>query len=164
MNVSFIGLGVMGFPMSAHLINKNNNLNIKVYNRSIEKSQNWVSKFNGFISTTPAEAAKDCDIVFMCVGNDKDVDQVVRGEKGILSSIPENSIIVDHTTASATIATDLYDFCKKTKNVSFKINSKMLEFYSSRNIWESENGDFELFIGTNSNTRRKESFELKSLN
>ena len=52
----------------------------------------------------------------------------------------------------------------ETKNVSFKINSKMLEFYSSRNIWESENGDFELFIGTNSNTKRKESFELKSLN
>ena len=52
----------------------------------------------------------------------------------------------------------------ETKNVSFKINSKMLEFYSSRNIWESENGDFELFIGTNSNTKRKESFELKCLN
>ena len=52
----------------------------------------------------------------------------------------------------------------ETKNVSFKINSKMLEFYSSRNIWESENGDFELFIGTNSNTKRKDSFELKSLN
>ena len=52
----------------------------------------------------------------------------------------------------------------ETKNVSFKINSKMLEFYSSRNIWESENGDFELFIGTDSNTKRKESFDLKCLN
>ena len=103
MKVSFIGLGVMGFPMAGHLSSKNSNLEIKVYNRSIEKSEKWISKFNGFLSTTPAEAAKDCDIVFMCVGNDNDVDQVVRGENGIMSSIPEGSIIVDHTTASARI-------------------------------------------------------------
>ena len=93
MNVSFIGLGVMGFPMSAHLINKNNNLNIKDYNRSIEKSENWVSKFNGTLTKTPAEAAENCDIVFMCVGNDDDVDQVIRGDSGVLSTIPENAII-----------------------------------------------------------------------
>ena len=91
MKISFIGLGVMGFPMAGHLSSKNSNLEIKVYNRSIQKSEKWVSKFDGFLSTTPAEAAEDCDIVFMCVGNDNDVDQVVRGENGIMSSIPKDS-------------------------------------------------------------------------
>ena len=119
MKVSFIGLGVMGFPMAGHLICKNSDLEIKVYNRSIEKTEKWVSKFDGVLSTTPADAAKDCDVVFMCVGNDIDVEQVVRGENGIMASIPEGSIIVDHTTASAKIALDLYDFCKSSKNVSF---------------------------------------------
>ena len=119
MNVSFIGLGVMGFPMSSHLINKNNNLNIKVYNRSIEKAQKWIDRNNGILTKSPSEAAENCDIVFMCVGNDKDVDQVVRGENGIMSSIPEKSIIVDHTTASSKIAKELYHFCKDKKGVSF---------------------------------------------
>jgi 3-hydroxyisobutyrate dehydrogenase len=118
-NVAFIGLGVMGYPMAGHLISKNNNLNIKVYNRSIKKSENWISKFDGTLTKSPAEAAEDCDIVFMCVGNDKDVEQVVRGEKGIMSSIPENSIIVDHTTASAKISLELNKYCKESKNVSF---------------------------------------------
>ena len=55
----------------------------------------------------------------MCVGNDKDVEEVVKGNNGIISSIPENSIIVDHTTASSKITKELYSYCKKTKNVSF---------------------------------------------
>ena len=59
MKISFIGLGVMGFPMAGHLISKNNNLDIKVYNRSIEKSERWTSKFDGLLCTTPADAAKD---------------------------------------------------------------------------------------------------------
>ncbi len=119
MQVSFIGLGVMGFPMAGHLISKNNNLKIKVYNRSIEKSKNWVSRYNGIITNSPAEAAIGSDIVFMCVGNDNDVEEVVKGENGILSSISENSIIVDHTTASAKLAIKLNFFCKKNKNVGF---------------------------------------------
>ena len=119
MQVSFIGLGVMGFPMAGHLISKNNNLKVKVYNRSIEKSKNWVSRYNGIITNSPAEAAIGSDIVFMCVGNDNDVEEVVKGEDGILSSISENSIIVDHTTASAKLAIKLNFFCKKIKNVGF---------------------------------------------
>ena len=119
MQVSFIGLGVMGFPMAGHLISKNSNLKIKVYNRSIEKSRNWASRYNGIITNSPAEAADGSDIVFMCVGNDKDVEEVVKGNDGILSSISENSIIVDHTTASAKLAINLHLFCKKTKNVGF---------------------------------------------
>ena len=119
MQVSFIGLGVMGFPMAGHLISKNNNLKIKVYNRSIEKSRNWASRYNGIITNSPAEAADGSDMVFMCVGNDKDVEEVVKGKDGVLSSISDNSIIVDHTTASAKLAINLNLFCKKTKNVGF---------------------------------------------
>ena len=141
MKVSFIGLGVMGFPMAGHLINKNSDLEIKVYNRSIEKSEKWVSKFDGILSTTPADAAKDCDVVFMCVGNDIDVEQVVRGENGIMSSIPEGSIIVDHTTASAKIALDLYDFCKSSKNVSF------IDAPVSGGQAGAENGQLTIMVG-----------------
>ena len=141
MKVSFIGLGVMGFPMAGHLISKNSDLEIKVYNRSIEKSEKWISKFDGVLSTTPADAAKDCDVVFMCVGNDIDVEQVVRGENGIMSSIPKGSIIVDHTTASAKIALDLYDFCKSSKNVSF------IDAPVSGGQAGAENGQLTIMVG-----------------
>jgi len=145
-NVAFIGLGVMGFPMAGHLISKNNNLNIKVYNRSIEKSKNWISKFDGTLTKTPAEAAEGCDIVFMCVGNDKDVEQVVRGDKGIMSRIPENSIIVDHTTASAKIAEELNKYCKENKNVSF------MDAPVSGGQAGAENGQLTIMIGGNNTT------------
>ena len=140
-NIAFIGLGVMGYPMAGHLISKNNNLNIKVYNRSIEKSKNWISKFDGTLTKTPAEAAEGCDIVFMCVGNDKDVEQVVRGDKGIMSSIPENSIIVDHTTASAKISLELNKYCKESKNVSF------MDAPVSGGQAGAENGQLTIMIG-----------------
>ena len=145
-NVAFIGLGVMGFPMAGHLISKNNNLNIKVYNRSIEKSQNWISKFDGALTKTPAEAAEGCHIVFMCVGNDKDVEQVVRGDNGIMSSIPENSIIVDHTTASAKIAVELNKYCKENKNVSF------MDAPVSGGQAGAENGQLTIMIGGDNTT------------
>ena len=141
MKVSFIGLGVMGFPMAGHLISKNSNLELKVYNRSIEKTKKWISKFDGSLSTTPADAAKDCDVVFMCVGNDIDVEQLVRGEDGIMSSIPDGSIIVDHTTASAKIALDLYDFCKSSKNVSF------IDAPVSGGQAGAENGQLTIMVG-----------------
>ncbi len=141
MIVSFIGLGVMGFPMAGHLISKNNDLKIKVYNRSIEKSKKWVSKYNGMLSKSPAEAADGCDVVFMCVGNDQDVEEVVKGENSILSTIPENSIIVDHTTASAKIAMELYKYCKTYKNISF------LDAPVSGGQAGAENGQLTIMVG-----------------
>tara|TARA_A100001011_G_scaffold391118_1_gene475917 strand:+ start:3105 stop:3980 length:876 start_codon:yes stop_codon:yes gene_type:complete len=140
-NVAFIGLGVMGYPMAGHLISKNSNLRIKVYNRSIKKSENWLSKFNGVLARTPSEAAENSEVVFMCVGNDKDVEQVVRGDRGILSSIPKNSIIVDHTTASAKIAINLYNFCKNDKNVSF------IDAPVSGGQAGAENGQLTIMVG-----------------
>ena len=156
MKVSFIGLGVMGYPMAGHLASKNNNIEIKVYNRSIEKSEKWISEFNGIITKTPAEAAENSDIVFMCVGNDKDVDQVVRGDEGIMSSIPENSIIVDHTTASAKIALDLYDFCKSSKNVSF------IDAPVSGGQAGAENGQLTIMVGGDESSYKKIEPLLKS--
>jgi 3-hydroxyisobutyrate dehydrogenase-like beta-hydroxyacid dehydrogenase len=131
----------MGFPMAGHLINKNSNLEIKVYNRSVEKTEKWISKYNGILTKSPAEAAENCDVVFMCVGNDKDLNQVVRGDNGIMSSIPENSIIVDHTTASAKIAIELNSYCKEHKNVSF------LDAPVSGGQAGAENGKLTIMVG-----------------
>jgi len=84
-----------------------------VYNRSQEKAQKWQAEFSGSFAQTPAQAAKDCEIVFCCVGNDNDVRQVVLGEQGILSGMPKGSILVDHTTASAEIAVELAEIADK---------------------------------------------------
>ncbi|MCW8832822.1 MAG: NAD(P)-dependent oxidoreductase [Colwellia sp.] len=111
MKVAFIGLGVMGYPMAGHLQKAGHD--VCVYNRSVEKAQKWQAEFSGNFAQTPALAAKDCDIVFCCVGNDDDVRQVVLGEQGILSGMPEGSILVDHTTASANIARELADIATK---------------------------------------------------
>jgi 3-hydroxyisobutyrate dehydrogenase len=141
MNIGFIGLGVMGFPMAGHLYSKNNNLNLNVYNRSLNKTESWIAKFKGNLTKSPAEAAQGSDIVFMCVGNDNDVDKVVRAENGILSSIPNNSIIVDHTTSSAKIARDLYKHCKELKNVNF------MDAPVSGGQAGAENGQLTIMIG-----------------
>ncbi|MBF95615.1 MAG: 2-hydroxy-3-oxopropionate reductase [Alphaproteobacteria bacterium MarineAlpha9_Bin4] len=141
MKVSFIGLGVMGYPMAGHLSNNNSNIELKVYNRTTEKTKKWLNEYKGTFSKTPAEAAKDCDIVFLCVGNDNDVNQVVQGENGVLKSIPKNSIIVDHTTASAKIAINLHQICQNQKKVSF------LDAPVSGGQAGAENGKLTIMIG-----------------
>jgi 3-hydroxyisobutyrate dehydrogenase len=103
--VAFIGLGVMGYPMAGHL--KKAGYEVCVYNRNPEKARQWKSEFAGQIAKTPALAAQNCAIVFCCVGNDSDVRQVVLGEQGILAGLPQGSILVDHTTASAELAREL---------------------------------------------------------
>lgn len=105
MKVAFIGLGVMGYPMAGHL--KKSGHEVCVYNRTQEKAQQWQIEFSGDFSSTPALAAKGCDIVFCCVGNDDDVRQVTLGEQGILAGMPKGSILVDHTTASAEVAREI---------------------------------------------------------
>lgn len=111
MKVAFIGLGVMGYPMAGHL--QNAGYDVCVYNRSEEKAQKWQAEFSGRLASTPALAAKGCEIVFCCVGNDDDVRQVVLGEQGILAGMPKGSILVDHTTASANIAREIADIASK---------------------------------------------------
>ncbi len=103
--VAFLGLGVMGFPMAGHLAKAGHT--VTVYNRSAEKAKAWVAEFGGASAPTPAEAAKNADIVFCCVGNDDDLRSVVLGPQGAFAGMAKGSLFVDHTTASAEVARDL---------------------------------------------------------
>jgi 3-hydroxyisobutyrate dehydrogenase len=111
MKVAFIGLGVMGYPMAGHL--KNAGHQVCVYNRNNDKALAWQKEFAGDIAPTPAKAAKDCDIVFACVGNDDDVRQIALGEDGVFAGLTKGSIFVDHTTASAELAIELATIADK---------------------------------------------------
>jgi 3-hydroxyisobutyrate dehydrogenase-like beta-hydroxyacid dehydrogenase len=104
--VAFLGLGVMGYPMAGHLKNKGGH-DVTVYNRTTAKSQKWVDQHSGQLCLTPAEAAKDQDFVFACVGNDDDLRQVTLGEHGAFAAMKKGAIFIDHTTASAEIAREL---------------------------------------------------------
>jgi len=105
MKTAFIGLGVMGYPMAAFLA-KNGHA-VVVYNRTADKAGKWCEENTGTMAPTPAAAGSGADIVFTCVGNDDDVRDVVAGDDGALAAMAEGSILVDHTTASATLAREL---------------------------------------------------------
>ncbi len=105
--VSFLGLGVMGYPMAGHLLKKGGH-DVTVYNRSAAKAAQWVKEYGGKSAATPKEAAQGCDFVMMCVGNDDDVRSVVYGDNGVLAGMKKGAILVDHTTASATVARELH--------------------------------------------------------
>ncbi|TMP00272.1 oxidoreductase [Pseudoalteromonas sp. S3260] len=113
-NVAFIGLGVMGYPMAGHL-SKNENLNVTVYNRTSSKAEKWVEEYQGQVASTPKEAAKDVEIVFVCVGNDNDLREVTLLDNGVLNSMKQGTLLVDHTTASADIARELNLKCGENK-------------------------------------------------
>jgi 3-hydroxyisobutyrate dehydrogenase-like beta-hydroxyacid dehydrogenase len=115
--VAFLGLGVMGYPMAGHLLKKGGH-DVTVYNRSAAKAQQWVKEYGGKSAATPREAAKDCDFVLMCVGNDDDVRSVVYGDNGALAGMKKGSILVDHTTASAVLARELFEK-SKSQSVGF---------------------------------------------
>lgn len=112
-NVAFIGLGVMGYPMAGHLANKG--YQVTVFNRSHNKALQWQKDYQGKTAPTPAEAAKDADIIFCCVGNDNDVRSVLTAENGAISGMKPGSILVDHTTASAELAEELNLACQSAK-------------------------------------------------
>ncbi|HEX4325174.1 MAG TPA: NAD(P)-dependent oxidoreductase, partial [Burkholderiales bacterium] len=108
---AFLGLGVMGYPMAGHL--KGAGHTVTVYNRTAAKSADWAKKHGGTSAATPREAAKDCDIVACCVGNDDDLRSVVLGENGAFAGMKKGAIFIDHTTASANIARELAAEAKK---------------------------------------------------
>ncbi len=108
-SVAFIGLGVMGSPMARHLATKGHD--VTVYNRTTQKAEAWVAANGGSHAATPREAARGADIVFVCVGNDDDVRSVIYGDDGVLAGIAKGGIVVDHTTASATLARELAAAC-----------------------------------------------------
>ena len=108
--VSFIGLGIMGYPMAGYISKAGHK--VTVYNRTKTKAEKWIKQYKGEIAETPAEAAKDSDFIFTCVGNDNDLKEVTLGEKGIFNTIQKKSIYIDNTTASATIARELHGKAK----------------------------------------------------
>lgn len=107
MRVAFLGLGVMGFHMAGHLAAKGHQ--VTVYNRTASKAQAWVERFGGQSAATPALAARDAELVCSCVGNDDDLRAVLTGADGAFDAAPAGCIFVDHTTASANVARELYE-------------------------------------------------------
>jgi 3-hydroxyisobutyrate dehydrogenase-like beta-hydroxyacid dehydrogenase len=100
--LAFLGLGVMGYPMAGHLAKAGHD--VTVFNRTAAKAAKWVSQHGGQSASSPAEAARNADIVLMCVGNDDDVRSV--GSEA-LEAMQSGSILVDHTTASAQVAREM---------------------------------------------------------
>lgn len=115
-NVAFIGLGVMGFPMAGHLARAGHT--VTVYNRTPAKAEAWVAEFGGASAPTPREAASKADIVFACVGNDDDLRSVMLGDDGALAGMRAGTLLVDHTTASAKVARELFE-AAKAKQLDF---------------------------------------------
>jgi len=105
MRTAFVGLGVMGSPMAGYLAR--NGHDVTVYNRTASKAEAWCQQYDGQIAATPAEAARNAEMVFSCVGNDDDVREVLLGTDGVLASISSGAIVIDHTTASATVAREV---------------------------------------------------------
>ena len=115
-NIGFIGLGVMGSPMAGHISNAGYSL--KVFNRTREKSELWSEEYSGEVVLSPVELAEGCDMVFLCVGNNQDVEEIVRGKNGVLEGLKAGAIIVDHTTTSSVLARNM-SVSSSEKGISF---------------------------------------------
>jgi 3-hydroxyisobutyrate dehydrogenase len=109
--VAWIGLGVMGYPMAGH-IRKKSSHELTVYNRNGAKAEAWAKEYGGQTAPTPADAAKDADFVFCCVGNDNDLREVTTGGKGAFTTVRTGAVFIDNTTASADVARELYAAAK----------------------------------------------------
>jgi len=138
MRAAFIGLGVMGYPMAGYLSKAGHD--VVVYNRTASKAAQWREQFEGTSAATPAEAANGCDIVFTCVGNDDDVRQVVLGADGVLSGAAAGAIIVDHTTASASLAREIHGVAAE-RSIGF------LDAPLSGGQAGAENGQLTIMVG-----------------
>lgn len=110
MKISFIGLGVMGYPMAGHL--QTAGFDVTVYNRSQEKAHNWVEQYSGRMASTISQCVAAADIVISCVGNDNDVRSVLTSEGGAIVAMKPGSLLVDHTTTSAGLAQELSEACQ----------------------------------------------------
>jgi 3-hydroxyisobutyrate dehydrogenase-like beta-hydroxyacid dehydrogenase len=136
--LAFLGLGVMGFPMAGHLAKAGHG--VTVYNRTASRAADWVQKHGGRSAPTPAAAVAGAEIVMMCVGNDSDVRAVASGDNGALAAMQAGTILVDHTTASAEVARELYE-AAKTRGVGF------LDAPVSGGQAGAENGKLTIMVG-----------------
>ena len=105
--VAFIGLGVMGFPMAGYISKAGHD--VTVYNRTAAKAEKWAQTYKGKTASTPAEAAKEADFVFTCVGNDNDLKEVTTGPDGAFQNVKKGAVFIDNTTASAKVARELFN-------------------------------------------------------
>ena len=109
-NVAFIGLGVMGYPMAGYISKAGHN--VTVFNRTKSKAEKWINEYKGKMAATPAEAAKDAEYIFTCVGNDNDLREVSMGENGLYNTAKKGSVYIDNSTVSAEICRELYKAAK----------------------------------------------------
>ena len=110
--IGFIGLGVMGYPMAGHLSNEFSD--ICIFNRSQGKVAKWLSQYSGKAFDSPEELSSQCNVIALCVGRDEDVREMMSGKKGILNSVNPGTIIIDHTTTSATLSKEMNELaCQK---------------------------------------------------
>ena len=116
-NVTFIGLGTMGYPMAGHLSNSDL-FNVTVFNRSSDKSAKWINEYKGIVAKTIEDAVSDADVVITCTGRDEDMMEIVFSENGMLAYLKSGSIFVDHTTTS----------CKLAKHLNKSLQSKGIDF------------------------------------
>ena len=136
--VSAIGLGVMGYPMAGYISKAGHN--VTVYNRTAAKADKWLSEYKGLKADTPAKAAEGAEYIFTCVGNDDDLREVTFGNHGIFKTIKKGTVFIDNTTASATIAREIYDYSKKN-------NFGFLDAPVSGGQAGAENGALTVMIG-----------------
>ncbi len=141
--LAFLGLGVMGSPMAGHLARAGHA--VTVYNRTAAKSAEWATKYSGKSAATPAAASAGAEVVLMCVGNDDDVRAVVLGRDGALAAMAKGTVLVDHTTASATVAREIYA-AAKARGVHF------LDAPVSGGQAGAENGKLTIMVGGEADT------------
>jgi 3-hydroxyisobutyrate dehydrogenase len=135
---AFIGLGVMGFPMAGHLARAGHH--VTVYNRTPAKARQWTEKHGGKSAPTPAAAAAGAEFVMLCVGNDDDVRAVALAPDGALSAMKAGAILVDHTTASASVAREVYAAAKAR-------GARFLDAPVSGGQAGAENGKLTIMVG-----------------
>jgi len=137
--IAWIGLGVMGYPMAGHLKTRGGH-DVTVYNRTRNRADAWVAQFGGRAAATPAEAAREAELVFACVGNDQDLRQVTLGQGGAFAALKPGAVFIDNTTASATIARELHT-AAKSKGAGF------LDAPVSGGQAGAENGTLTVMVG-----------------
>ncbi|MCH1492016.1 MAG: NAD(P)-dependent oxidoreductase [Luminiphilus sp.] len=135
---AFIGLGAMGYPMAGHLQRAGHPTT--VFNRTEAKADQWCATYGGNRKLTPAEAARDVDVVCVCVGNDDDVRSVILGPQGVLETLPTGALLVDHTTASSELAVELHERCL-AREIAF------LDAPVSGGQVGAENGQLTIMVG-----------------
>ncbi|MBD3584559.1 NAD(P)-dependent oxidoreductase [Salinimonas sp. HHU 13199] len=138
--VCFLGLGVMGYPMAGHL--SDNGYDVTVFNRTTEKVSNWCKHYAGQMAHTITDAVTGADIVLMCVGNDNDVSEVAQQA---IAAMKPDSILIDHTTASAELARQLDAMCAD-KQIGF------LDAPVSGGQAGAQNGQLTVMVGGRTDT------------